>query len=276
MSSWLPSFDKASEAFAKIGGELNELSNKVGGELTQITSKVTSKVSDISESLPIDNELINKLTLRSDDLIREHELLDAQEKRKELVREYLSEILPWETKDESRMILVEKCKEEILALSTEKVTFELPFRLEEGMVMFNETFDEGDDEEEDDDDGEDDESEEEVNFEDGEKGNEGNEGNEGNDDKNNSNASVNESETNEKAEKAEGDSDTNTGAATATATAIDAAAIAASAAKLEKMQPLPLLLEHFDIDTHVGLIERLLSVDDNLVNMHSRLSGKYT
>lgn len=236
----MPSFDKASEAFAKIGGELNELSSKVGGELNVLSSKVGDELNGLTnkvqDALPIDNELINKLTLRSDDLVREHELLDAQEKRKELVREYLSELLPWETKDESQMILVDKCREEILKLSQDRSTFETPFQLEQG-IMFNpsEISDEGE------------ESEEEVNFEEGdEKSNEEHEG-----------------VTEEKAEIKEVEKDEG----------IDSSIIAESAVKLEKMQPLPLLLEHFDIDTHVGLIERVLEVDDKLVSMHFMLSG---
>lgn len=198
--SWLPtlpSFETATEALNKIGGELGELTNKVQDELGGLTNKV-------QEALPIDNELINKLTLRSDELVKEHELLDAQEKRKELVREYLSELLPWETKDETREILVDECRLAILNLSKEQSTFETPFRLQKGK-MFNSTG----------------LTEEEVSFE------------------------------NE----------------------IEPSQIEASALKLERMQPLPLLLDYFDIDTHVGLIERLLKVDENLVQIHSMLSG---
>ncbi|KAL7524195.1 hypothetical protein ACHAWF_000856 [Thalassiosira exigua] len=46
-----------------------------------------------------------------------------------------------------------------------------------------------------------------------------------------------------------------------------------SAEKLSKLQPLPKLLGEFDLDTHVGLIQRLLQVDPNLVEMQSRLSS---
>ena len=47
----------------------------------------------------------------------------------------------------------------------------------------------------------------------------------------------------------------------------------ASAEKLSKLQPLPVLLAEFDLDTHVGLIQRLLKADPMLVEMHSRLSS---
>lgn len=53
----------------------------------------------------------------------------------------------------------------------------------------------------------------------------------------------------------------------------DMAAAEASAEKLSKLQPLPTLLADFDLDTHVGLIQRLLKVDPTLVEMHSRLSS---
>lgn len=53
----------------------------------------------------------------------------------------------------------------------------------------------------------------------------------------------------------------------------DLAAAELSAEKLSKLQPLPILLADFDLDTHVGLIQRLLKVDPKLVEMHSRLSS---
>ncbi|KAL7468217.1 hypothetical protein ACHAXS_008446 [Conticribra weissflogii] len=46
-----------------------------------------------------------------------------------------------------------------------------------------------------------------------------------------------------------------------------------SADKLSKLQPLPALLSNFDLDTHVGLIQRLFKEDKKLVEMHSRLSS---
>eukprot|EP00581_Thalassiosira_minuscula_P010056 CAMPEP_0183710072 /NCGR_PEP_ID=MMETSP0737-20130205/5936_1 /TAXON_ID=385413 /ORGANISM="Thalassiosira miniscula, Strain CCMP1093" /LENGTH=391 /DNA_ID=CAMNT_0025938295 /DNA_START=63 /DNA_END=1238 /DNA_ORIENTATION=- len=53
----------------------------------------------------------------------------------------------------------------------------------------------------------------------------------------------------------------------------DLAAAEVSAEKLSKLQPLPTLLADFDLDTHVGLIQRLFEVDPKLVEMHSRLSS---
>jgi hypothetical protein len=53
----------------------------------------------------------------------------------------------------------------------------------------------------------------------------------------------------------------------------DVEAAEASAEKLLKLQPLPALLASFDLDTHVGLIQRLLTVDPKLVDMQSRLSS---
>lgn len=51
------------------------------------------------------------------------------------------------------------------------------------------------------------------------------------------------------------------------------AASEVSADKLSKLQPLPTLLADFDLDTHVGLIQRLLKVDPKLVETQSRLSS---
>ena len=43
--------------------------------------------------------------------------------------------------------------------------------------------------------------------------------------------------------------------------------------KLSKLEPLPLLLRDFDLDAHVGLIQKLLQVDRRLVERQSTLSG---
>ena len=53
----------------------------------------------------------------------------------------------------------------------------------------------------------------------------------------------------------------------------DMSAAELSAEKLSKLQPLPKLLSEFDLDTHVGLIQRVFREDENLVEIHSRLSS---
>ncbi len=224
MSSWYSAFESATEALNKIGDTIaDELpSFEAASEaLNKIPTLDTASeaLSGISTKA-LNNEFVSKLTLRSDELVREHELLDAQEKRKELVREYLSEILPWETKDESKEILVEQCKEAILNLSRDKASFETPFALENGQMFNPDNYTE-------------------VTFENSSDEADAEEGND-----NEHNKDVGDSTIEMTPEQ-----------------------------KLEKMLPLPLLLEHFDIDTHVGLIERLLKVDEDLVYMHSMLSG---
>lgn len=153
----------------------------------------------VQESLPIDNDLIKKLTLRSDDLQAEHDLIDAQETRKEIVRDYLSKILPWETKDEARVILVDECREAVQGLAAKGDTFTGPFELPDGMErMFSE------------------------------------------------NSGMTEATDESRAE---------------------------SSKKIEKMGSLPELLDEFDLDAHVGLIERLFKVDKALVRSHSLLES---
>ena len=44
--------------------------------------------------------------------------------------------------------------------------------------------------------------------------------------------------------------------------------------KLAKLEPLPPLLEDFDLDAHVGLIQNLLKEDPELVKMQATLSGR--
>ena len=178
MSSWFSSFNP-SEALDKV----KEISSKV------------------QESLPLDDELIKKLTLRSDDLQAEHDLIDAQETRKETVRNYLSTILPWETNDEARVILVDECRDTMQAMAAKGETFTGPFEIPEEVGvdrMFTE----------------------------------------------NSGMTEASDETRAEAKK-----------------------------KLEKMGSLPELLDEFDLDAHVGLIERLFKADEALVRSHSLLDS---
>ncbi|KAL3758627.1 hypothetical protein ACHAWU_008381 [Discostella pseudostelligera] len=183
----------------------------LGDTLLGLKDKVQSQVNNI------DPNLLKKLTLQSDELVSERQRIDEEERRKEAVRETLSEILPWETRDEEMEILVEECKEVILNLSSIDETFTGPFVLPGGLVS-NE--DEG-----------------EVNDGDAED------------------------------EAADEDENSNRRAAE------DLAAAEQSATKLSKLQPLPTLLADFDLDTHVGLIQRMLKVDPKLVGAHSRLSS---
>lgn len=154
----------------------------------------------------IDPELIKKLTLQSDELVSERERIDNEERRKEAVRDSLAEILPWETRDAEMEILVDECKEVILALSSNEDTFTGPFVLAGGLPS-GEGGEEADDDDED------------------------------------------------------------------AKAAMDLSAAELSADKLSKLQPLPELLSEFDLDTHVGLIEKVLKVDEHLTRMHSRLSS---
>jgi len=152
-----------------------------------------------------------------DELVSERERIDEEERRKELVRDSLTEIFPWETRDSEMEILVDECKEVILGLSSKDETFVGPFILAGGLPAVGGVEDEGNG------DNNDDDHEEDITE-------------------------------NQKAAK-------------------DLAAAQSSAEKLQKLQPLPTLLADFDLDTHVGLIQRLLKEDPNLVDMHTRLSS---
>ena len=174
----------------------------LGETLNGLKDKVQAKVNSI------DPDLIKKLTLQSDELLAERQQIDDEERRKEAVRDSLSEILPWDTRDAEMEILVDECREVILGLSSKHETFTGPFVLEGGLSVTGKGEEGGDDE--DDDDGK---------------------------------------------------------------MAKDVAAAEVSAEKLSKLQPLPALLASFDLDTHVGLIQRLLTVDPKLVDMQSRLSS---
>jgi hypothetical protein len=142
--------------------------------------------------------LLQSLTLTTPELTAARERIDAEEKRKERVRHALSSMLPWETRDVERDILVEECRDAILLLSQEKDTFFGPFPLPSMKAKSHEDSDE----------------------------------------------------------------------------IIDSTPSQEALEKLIKLQPLPPLLENFELLSHVGLIEKVLKVDPNLVLMQSKLSGK--
>jgi hypothetical protein len=164
---------------------------------------LTDQVQSVMPTLPKFDEggLLQSLTLTTPELRAERERIDAEEKRKERIRNALSGMLPWQTRDPERDILVEECKEAILLLSKNKETFFGPFPLPPMTA------------------------------------------------------------------KSDDDSDE---ALTNSTPSED------SQEKLVKLQPLPPLLENFEFLAHVGLIEKVLKEDPNLVQMQSTMSGKYT
>jgi hypothetical protein len=152
------------------------------------------------------SSLLQSLTLTTPELTAERERIDAEEKRKEQIRNALSGMLPWQTRDTERDILVEECKDAILSLSKNKETFFGPFSLPP--MKAKTTVANVDDD---------------------------------NTDDNN---------------------------------ILDGTPSAESLEKLAKLQPLPPLLDNFELLAHVGLIEKVLKEDPNLVLMQSNLSGK--
>ena len=72
---------------------------------------------------PNSNDILNALTLNTAEMTAEREQMELEECRKDSVKDALSALLPWETNDEERAILVEECRGEILLLSTREETF---------------------------------------------------------------------------------------------------------------------------------------------------------
>mmetsp|Transcript_8732 Transcript_8732/g.10188 ORF Transcript_8732/g.10188 Transcript_8732/m.10188 type:complete len:381 (+) Transcript_8732:217-1359(+) len=202
--SWFSSFDTG-EALSK----LSKISTKVQASVTELSTLVP-EIPDNDQT-----KFLRSLTLNSPDMVAERSQLDLEERRKELARDHLSELLPWETNNEELGIFVEDCREGILALSSERSTFLLPFSPPEGMHLFP--------------------------TEDGGGGGGANEDT--------------------------GDAENSGGEE------VDEVVREKIKQKLIKLQPLPVLLEDFDIEAHVGLIERLLGEDTILETMHSSLTG---
>lgn len=184
---------------------------------TNALQEVTEQVGEAAKNaLPIDPETLEKLTLTTPELAAERKRIDEEEKRKEHIKDCLAGMLPWETRDPERDILVEECKEAILKLSKEETTFKGPYLMPGLAVKLTES-EEKQEGGEDDDDDEDEEEDE---------------------------AKKNEEKPSEE-----------------------------SLDKLSALEPLPKLLKDFDLDAHVGLIQRLLAEDAHLVKMQSKLSG---
>mmetsp|Transcript_7726 Transcript_7726/g.11057 ORF Transcript_7726/g.11057 Transcript_7726/m.11057 type:complete len:336 (+) Transcript_7726:191-1198(+) len=163
----------------------------------------------VSAATGLDKDMLDKLTLTTPEMNAEREQILEEETHRAKVKDMLTAMLPWETTDEGREILVEDCKEAILALSSQEDTFTGPYELPPKPVK--EESDSEDEEGEDDDD---------IYEE----------------------------------EKPTGPSPE-------------------SLAKLAKLEPLPPLLGDFDLDAHVGLIQRLLEIDSTLVDKQSNISG---
>ena len=176
---------------------------------SNISSKVEGLSSKVQAAIPIDREMLEKLTLTTPEMNAERERIYQEEQKRAQAKDSLAGMLPWETRDAEREILVDECKEAIMALSSKDETFLGPYL----MPALPKIDDDVEKDEDDDDD-------EEV---------------------------VVEEESGPSEESLE---------------------------KLAKLEPLPALLDQFDLDAHVGLIQRLLKIDSKLVEKQSILSGK--
>mmetsp|Transcript_23333 Transcript_23333/g.66114 ORF Transcript_23333/g.66114 Transcript_23333/m.66114 type:complete len:367 (-) Transcript_23333:326-1426(-) len=210
--------------------------------LKDVTEKVAQVTEKVAEAVPIDREMIAKLTLNTEDMKAERQQFGDEAARKAHVKNMLSGIYPWETKDAEREILVDECKEAILALSSNEDTFFGPYEvppLPVKTLAALKTSSGGVDAEDGDDDG--------------------------------SNNNNNKDDENENEEGVEGDDEEgDTPEASVNRQRLPSPD---SLEKLSKLEPLPPLLSEFDLDSHVGLIQKLLAIDPQLVKMQSTLSG---
>jgi len=238
MTSWF-SVSALTELAAKVtdSDAVKELSNQVQSVTNDISNKVSEVSSEVRKNIPdiqINNETLQKLSLMSPDMVEERERIYEEEENKKFMRDSLAGILPWETNDEERDILVEECKEAILSLGLTPETFLGPFQMPQ---MPNAKKNVATHQREEIKEEEDSEAEEEgINDEQDQQEIEGEEGS-------NTNLETNDNPSDESLEK------------------------------LKKLEPLPILLANFDLDSHVGLIQRLLKEDPNLVRMQASLSG---
>jgi hypothetical protein len=169
-------------------------------------------------AIPIDKETLQKLTLSTPEMKAERAQYHEEYKHKVAVKDSLAHLYPWETRDPERDILVEECKEAIMALSADTDTFFGPYQMPHLKVNTEEE--------------EEERTEEEVLLAEAE------------------------------------------GAPEEVKEVKDKDPTSEALEKLQKLEPLPPLLANFDLDAHVGLIQKMLKVDPTLVARQSSLSGK--
>eukprot|EP00529_Nitzschia_sp_RCC80_P020387 CAMPEP_0113458298 /NCGR_PEP_ID=MMETSP0014_2-20120614/9852_1 /TAXON_ID=2857 /ORGANISM="Nitzschia sp." /LENGTH=403 /DNA_ID=CAMNT_0000349821 /DNA_START=148 /DNA_END=1359 /DNA_ORIENTATION=- /assembly_acc=CAM_ASM_000159 len=227
--------------------------------LTSLTEKASETVQNASkavkEVIPKEQqELLAKLTLNTDEMKATRQQFGEEAQRKLEAKKRLGQLLPWETSDPDREILVDECKEAILELSKNIDTFYGPYEI----PMLNVHLEDDDD----DDDDDDEEEDQEGGGEDGDIEGEGGEEIAGD---------VSEMKT--EIEDTGDDEDDDGEKPVRSAASQHFRPSTESKEKLEKLQPLPPLLEDFDLDSHVGLIQRLLKEDPELVQKQAALSG---
>eukprot|EP00545_Synedropsis_sp_CCMP1620_P014122 CAMPEP_0119004156 /NCGR_PEP_ID=MMETSP1176-20130426/984_1 /TAXON_ID=265551 /ORGANISM="Synedropsis recta cf, Strain CCMP1620" /LENGTH=327 /DNA_ID=CAMNT_0006955833 /DNA_START=68 /DNA_END=1051 /DNA_ORIENTATION=+ len=184
--------------------------------LKDLTQEFSEKV---QAAIPIDKETLQKLTLNTPDMQAERAQFHEEYKHKVAVKDSLADLYPWETRDAERDILVEECKEGIMALSADVDTFFGPYKMPQLKVNTEKE--------------EEEKTEEEVLL------------------------AEEEGEENVEEIKEVKDKDPTSD----------------SLEKLQKLEPLPTLLANFDLDAHVGLIQKMLKMDLKLVERQSNLSG---
>mmetsp|Transcript_23020 Transcript_23020/g.54349 ORF Transcript_23020/g.54349 Transcript_23020/m.54349 type:complete len:355 (-) Transcript_23020:166-1230(-) len=199
-----------------------------------LTEKVQAVSDSVQDAIPKEHkELLAKLTLNTEEMISERQNFGDEANRKAEAMERLNKMLPWESLDPEREILVEECKDAILELSAKEETFHGPFE----MPLLNVQLDDETNENETESEGE----------EEPEGGKEEDRLNDGSRGEANVDAVGDEQEHLMPSDE--------------------------SREMLAKLEPLPPMLDNFDLDEHVGLIQKVLKEDPKLVEMQAYLSG---
>jgi len=204
--------------------------------LDALSETVQGVTETVQDAIPKEHkEMLAKLTLNTDEMISVRENFRKEAFRKEDAKDRLNKILPWETLDPEREILVEECKDAILELSGREENFFGPYEMPLLNVQLEVSVSQDEDEESSEpqtgepEDGSVEDGPEEVPDEDTEI------------------ASENKARHMPPTEE--------------------------SLEMLAKLKPLPPLLENFDLEEHVGLIQNVMGEDPKLVAMQACFSG---
>ena len=108
--------------------------------LQELSKDLTAKVQAAVES-----ETFQKLTLSTPELKAEREAFQQEYRHQMAVQDSLAHMYPWETRDRERDILVEECREAIMALSSQPDTFYGPYEMPALNVVTQDELDKSED-----------------------------------------------------------------------------------------------------------------------------------
>jgi hypothetical protein len=210
------------------------MADSVAKSISDTATNVGANFDSENAHLKQGRQLFNAITLNTPEMTAEREQFAKEDLRKTAVRDALSNLnlLPWDTQQEERQILVEECHDAILSLSKSDATF-LGHDYNPNHIASQA---------------------------------------QAQDDPTMSTTNDNEHVSDSSA--AHGHGSNMIGESQSTYLALCRAIATSKGTKSTSSgSGIPPLLEHFDLDAHVGLVHQMLQEDERLVHQHAKFSG---